>query len=79
MYPGDEKPAGKRRFGKTRKSSEWLRIAPTELARAAARFHGTYLGSQYTDSEADVVPKKPLWRSGARSYEVALELLPQSA
>jgi transposase len=37
MCPGNEESAGKRRSGKTRKGSKWLRSALTESARAAAR------------------------------------------
>jgi transposase len=37
----------KRRSGKTRKGSKWLRSALTESARAAARSKGTYLAAQY--------------------------------
>jgi transposase len=48
MCPGNEESAGKRRSGKTRKSSKWLlRSALTESARAAARSKGTYLAAQY--------------------------------
>ena len=47
MCPGNEESAGKRRSGKTRKGSKWLRSALTESARAAARSKGTYLAAQY--------------------------------
>jgi transposase len=47
MCPGNEESAGKRRSGKTRKGSKWLRSALTESARAAARSKGTYLASHY--------------------------------
>jgi transposase len=47
MCPGNEESAGKRRSGKTRKGSKWLRSALTESARAAARSKGTYLGAHY--------------------------------
>jgi len=47
MCPGNEESAGKRRSGKTRKGSKWLRSALTEAARAAARSQGTYLGAHY--------------------------------
>src|SRR3712207_8417919 len=47
MCPGNEESASKRRSGKTRKGSKWLRSALTESARAAARSKGTYLASQY--------------------------------
>jgi transposase len=47
MCPGNEESAGKRRSGKTRKGSKWLRSALTESARAAARSKGSYLAAQY--------------------------------
>jgi transposase len=47
MCPGSEESAGKRRSGKTRKGSKWLRGALTEAARAAARSKGTCLAAQY--------------------------------
>jgi transposase len=48
MCPGNEESAGKRRrSGKTRKGSKWLRSALSEAARAAARSKGTYLSAQY--------------------------------
>ena len=48
MCPGNEESAGKRRSGKTRKGSKWLRSALTESTRAAARrTKGTYLAAHY--------------------------------
>jgi transposase len=47
MCPGNEESAGKRRSGKTRKGSKWLRSALTESAGAAARSKGTYLAAHY--------------------------------
>jgi transposase len=47
MCPGNEESAGKRRSGKTRKGSKWLRSALIESARAAARSKGTYLAAHY--------------------------------
>jgi transposase len=58
MCPGNEESAGKRRSGKTRKGSKWLRSALTESARAAARSKGTYLASQYTRLKGRRGPKK---------------------
>jgi transposase len=48
MCPGNDESAGKRRSGKTRKGSKWLRSALTEAAHAAARSKGTYLSAHYT-------------------------------
>jgi transposase len=47
MCPGNDESAGKRRSGKTRKGSPWLRAALIEAARAAGRSKGTYLAAQY--------------------------------
>ena len=47
MCPGNEESAGKRRSGKTRKGSKWLRSALTEAAHAAARTKGSYLSAHY--------------------------------
>jgi transposase len=47
VCPGNHESAGKRKSGKTRKGSKWLREALIEAAHAAARARNTYLGSQY--------------------------------
>jgi transposase len=47
MCPGNDESAGKRRSGKTRKGSPWLRSTLIEAARAAGRSKGTYLAAQY--------------------------------
>jgi hypothetical protein len=47
MCPGNDQSAGKRRFGKTRKASKWLRASLTEAAIAAARKKDSYLAAQY--------------------------------
>jgi transposase len=58
MCPGNEQSAGKRRSGKTRKGSKWLRSALTESARAAARSKGSYLASHYVRLRGRRGPKK---------------------
>jgi transposase len=45
--PGNDRSAGKRRSGRTRKGSKWLGIALTEAALAATRTKDTYLAAQY--------------------------------
>jgi hypothetical protein len=45
MCPGHNESAGKRKSGKTRKGSQWLRAALTEAAWAASHTR-TYLGAQ---------------------------------
>ena len=58
MCPGNDESAGKRRSGKTRKGSKWLRSALTEAACAAARSRGTYLSAQYARLKGRRGPKK---------------------
>jgi transposase len=47
LCPGNDESAGKRRSGRTRKGSPWLRTALVEAAQAAARPKDTYLAAQY--------------------------------
>jgi transposase len=47
LCPGNDESAGKRRSGRTRKGSPWLRTALVEAAQAAARSKDTYLAAQY--------------------------------
>src|SRR3954465_12325772 len=47
MCPGSDESAGKRRSGRTRKGSPWLRATLTEAAYAAGRGRGTYLAERY--------------------------------
>jgi transposase len=47
MCPGNNESAGKRRNGKTRKGSRWLRHALIEAAHGAARTKNKYLKTQY--------------------------------
>jgi transposase len=47
VCPGNDESAGKRRSGRTRKGSKWLRGTLIEAARAAARTRDTYLAAQY--------------------------------
>jgi transposase len=47
VCPGNNESAGKRRSGRTRQGSKWLRGTLIEAARAAARTRDTYLNAQY--------------------------------
>lgn len=58
MCPGNDESAGKRRSGKTRKGSKWLRSALIEAAHAASRSKGTYLSAQYARLRGRRGPKK---------------------
>ena len=47
LCPGHDESAGKRRSGRTRKGSKWLRSALIEAALSAARTNDSYLAAQY--------------------------------
>jgi transposase len=47
LCPGQRESAGKRKSGKTRKGSRWLRTTLIECAHAAARTKGSYLSERY--------------------------------
>jgi transposase len=47
MCPGNNESAGRRKSGKTRKGSKWLRRALTEAAHGAARTKNKYFQSMY--------------------------------
>jgi transposase len=47
MCPGNNESAGKRKSGRTRKGSPWLRTLLVQAAHAAARTKDTYLAAQY--------------------------------
>lgn len=47
LCPGNHESGGKRRPGRTRKGSKWLRAGLTESAKAAARSKGTYLAARH--------------------------------
>lgn len=47
VCPGNDESAGKRRSGKTRRGSKWLRATLTEAALAATRTKNSYLAAQY--------------------------------
>jgi len=47
VVPGNNESAGKRRGGKIRKGSPWLRAVLVEAAHAAGRTKTSYLGAQY--------------------------------
>ena len=47
MCPGNNESAGKRKSGKTRKGSRWLRRSLTQAAWAASHTKGSYLQAQF--------------------------------
>jgi transposase len=58
MCPGNQESAGKRKTGKTRKGSKWLRRALVEAGRAAARKRGSSFFAQYRRLAARRGPNK---------------------
>jgi len=60
MCPGNHESAGKRKTGKTRKGSKWLRRALVQAAQAAARKKGCYPSLQYRRLIVRGGPKKAL-------------------
>jgi transposase len=58
MCPGNHESAGKRKTGKTRKGSKWLRRGMTESGRAAARKKGSYPSLQYRRLVVRIGPMK---------------------
>ena len=79
MCPGNEESAGKRRSGKTRKGSKWLRSALTESARAAARSKGTYLAAHYARLKGRRGPKKAAVAVGHSILVICYHILQRSA
>jgi len=79
MAPGNNESAGKRRAGKTRKGSPWLRAGLVEAARAAARTKGTYLAAQYQRLAARRGPKRAAVAVGHSILVIAYHLLRRPA
>ena len=75
ICPGSNESAGKRRSGKTRKGSPWLRAALVEAARAAARTKATYLSVQYHRLAMRRGPKKAAVAVGHRLLVIVYHLL----
>jgi transposase len=75
MCPGNEESAGKRRSGKTRKGSKWLRGALNEAAHGAARSKGTYLAAQYARLKGRRGPKRAAVAVGHSILVIAYHVL----
>ncbi|MDI7277802.1 MAG: IS110 family transposase [Anaerolineae bacterium] len=75
MCPGNNESAGKRKGGKTRNGSIWLRRALTEAARAAARAKSTYLAAQYRQLVVRRGSKKAAIAVGHSILVIAYNLL----
>jgi transposase len=75
VCPGNDESAGKRRSGKTRKGSKWLRSALTEAAHAAARTKGSYLSAHYARIRGRRGPKKAAVAVGHSILVICYQLL----
>jgi transposase len=75
MCPGNHESAGKRRRGKTRKGSPWLRAALTEAAQAAGRKRDSYLAAQYRRLMTRRGKKKAVVAVGHTILEIVHHLL----
>ena len=75
MCPGNNESAGKRRSGRTRKGSPWLRHCLVEAAHGAAHTKNKYLSSQYHRLAARRGKKKALVAVGHSILVIAYHLL----
>jgi transposase len=75
MCPGHDESAGKRRSGRTRKGSVWLRTALVEAAQAAGRSKDTALGARYRRLTARRGKKKAAVAVGRLILKLAYHLL----
>ena len=75
MCPGHDESAGKRRSGKTRKGSPWLRVTLTEAAWAAGRGKDPYLSGRYGRLIGRRGKKKTAIAVGRSILEVCHQLL----
>lgn len=75
MCPGNNESAGKRRSGRTRKGSPWLRHCLVEAAHGAAHTKNRYLSSQYHRIAARRGKKKALLAVGHSILVIAYHLL----
>lgn len=75
ICPGNNESAGKRRNGKTRKGSRWLRHALIEAAHGAARTKNKYLKAHYHRIAAHRGKKKALVAVGHSILIISYHLL----
>jgi transposase len=75
MCPGHNGSAGKRRSGKTRKGSPWLRVTLTEAAYAAGRSTDPYLSGRYGRRIGRIGKKKTAVAVGRTILELCHQLL----
>ena len=75
MCPGNDESAGKRRSGKRRKGSTWLRTGLTEAGNAAARTKATALGARYRRIMPHRGHRKAVVAVGRHILEISYHLL----
>jgi transposase len=75
MCPGNNESGGKRRSGRTRKGSKWLRKALVEAAHSAARSKGTYLSAHYARIRGQRGPARASVATGHSILVIAYHLL----
>lgn len=75
MCPGNNESAGKRKSGKTRKGSPWLRHILIEAAHGAAHSKDSYLAAQYRRIAARRGKKKALVAVGHSILVIVYNLL----
>jgi transposase len=75
MCPGNNESAGKRKSGKTRKGSRWLRQALIEAAHGAARSKQTYFAAQFRRVAARRGKKRALVAVGHALLVAAYHML----
>jgi transposase len=75
MCPGNNESAGKRRTGRTRKGTPWLRHCLIEAAHGAGRTKNKYLSSQYHRIGARRGKKKALVAVGHSILVIAFHVL----
>jgi transposase len=75
LAPGNNESAGKRKSGKTRKGSPWLRAALVEAAQAAGRSKKTALGAYYRRIAARRGRKRAAVATAHRILQLVYHLL----
>jgi transposase len=75
MCPGNDESAGKRRSGKTRKGSQWLRTSLIEAGNAAGRTKATALGARYRRILPHRGHRKAVVAVGRHILEISYHLL----
>jgi transposase len=75
MCPGNDESAGKRRSGKTRKGSKWLRSTLIGAAHAAGHAKESYLASRYARLKGRRGPKKAAVAVGHSILVIAYHIL----